>query len=43
MYVLGLLRLRLTITVGTINRWYEEQAENVRRFLAGEEPLNRLN
>jgi hypothetical protein len=28
---------------GTISRWYEEQAENVRRFIAGEELLNRLN
>jgi hypothetical protein len=30
-------------TAATINRWYEEQAENVRLFLAGEELLNRLN
>ena len=28
---------------GTIDRWYAEQAENVRRFLAGDELLNRLN
>lgn len=28
---------------GTINRWYEEQAENVRRFIAGDDLLNRLN
>jgi hypothetical protein len=28
---------------GTISRWYEEQAENVRRFIAGEDLLNRLN
>jgi hypothetical protein len=38
-----LLRRELTRITGTINRWYEEQAENVRRFLAGEELLNRLN
>jgi len=31
------------IVAGTINRWYEEQAENVRRFIAGEDLLNRLN
>jgi hypothetical protein len=31
------------ITTGTINRWYEEQAENVRRFVASEDLLNRLN
>jgi hypothetical protein len=28
---------------GTINRWYEEQAENVRRFIAGDDLSNRLN
>jgi phosphoglycerate dehydrogenase-like enzyme len=31
------------ITTGTISRWYAEQAENVRRFIAGEDLLNRLN
>jgi len=29
--------------IGTISRWYEEQAENVRRFVAGEDLLDRLN
>lgn len=28
---------------GTMNRWYQEQAENVERWMKGEEVLNRMN
>jgi len=28
---------------GTMNRWYQEQAENVRRWMKGEEVLNGMN
>ncbi|RMY89769.1 hypothetical protein D0864_06390 [Hortaea werneckii] len=28
---------------GTMNRWYQEQAENVQRWLRGEELMNRFN
>lgn len=30
------------VNEGTMNRWYEEQAENVERWLKGEEVLNRI-
>jgi hypothetical protein len=33
----------MTWMADTIKCWYEEQAENVRRFLAGEDLMNRLN
>ncbi|EME46504.1 hypothetical protein DOTSEDRAFT_126269 [Dothistroma septosporum NZE10] len=31
------------VNEGTINRWYEEQAENLDRWLKGHELLNRMN
>ncbi|SMR41479.1 unnamed protein product [Zymoseptoria tritici ST99CH_1E4] len=31
------------VNAGTMNRWYEEQAENVERWLKGEEVLHKLN
>ncbi|OQO11752.1 hypothetical protein B0A48_03479 [Cryoendolithus antarcticus] len=31
------------VNADTMNVWYAEQAENVRRFLAGEQILNRIN
>jgi phosphoglycerate dehydrogenase-like enzyme len=31
------------VNAGTMNRWYQEQAENVERWLKGEEVLNKMN
>ncbi|KAK3710740.1 hypothetical protein LTR37_010159 [Vermiconidia calcicola] len=31
------------VNAGTMNKWYEEQAENVERWLRGEELSNRMN
>ena len=31
------------VNAGTMNRWYEEQAENLERWLKGEEVLHKLN
>ncbi|KXL45281.1 hypothetical protein M433DRAFT_67379 [Acidomyces richmondensis BFW] len=31
------------VNAGTMSRWYQEQAENVRRWMRGEEVLHRMN
>lgn len=31
------------VNIGTMSRWYQEQAENVRRWMRGEEVLHRMN